>query len=182
MTRRPATRPAGNSTGHPPGGPDQENEDDIRRTSAVQQQDPVQREINQAAARLRELMGLESSTEEIVGAVEDLKRLEENKSVLLRFQHEVFNAGDWSAETLQRNLTDDFIDHAAMHGDPPGLEGVQMRFGLGRPPSRTRRRRTMSRWSPGDLLAVMYSLHAQHSGPFMGIEPSRREVASRVWR
>jgi len=145
--------------------------------SAVQQQDPVQREINQAAARLRELMGLQSSTEEIVGAVEDLKRLEHNKSVLLRFQREVFNAGDWSTETLQRNLTDDFIDHAAMQGDPPGLEGVQMRFSAWNAAFEQAEEENESMVTQGDLVAVMYTLHARHSGQFMGVEPSGREVA-----
>jgi len=145
--------------------------------SAVQQQDPVQREINQAATRLRELMGLESSTEEIVSAVEDIARAEENKQVLLRFQREVFNASDWSTETLQRNLTDDFIDHAAMEGDPPGLEGVQMRFSAWAAAFEEALEENEAMVTQGDLVAVMYSLHARHSGQFMGIEPTGRKVA-----
>lgn len=144
--------------------------------SAVQQQDPLQREINQAAAKLRELMGLEVSTEQIVGAVEDLKRVEHNKAVLLRFQREVFNAGDWSEETLRRNLAEDFIDHAAMQGDPPGLEGVQMRFSAWAAAFEEAEEENQAMVSEGDLVAVMYNLHARHSGQFMGIEPSGRSV------
>lgn len=144
---------------------------------AVQQQDPVQREINQAANRLRELLGLESSVEAVVGAIEDLKRYEENMKVLLRFQREVFNASDWSTETLQRNLTDDFIDHAAMQGDPPGLEGVQMRFSGWAAAFEDAEEVYEQAVGRGDILAVMYTLKAKHSGAFMGIEPTNNDVA-----
>ncbi|GAA5179069.1 hypothetical protein GCM10023322_07930 [Rugosimonospora acidiphila] len=145
--------------------------------SAVQQQDPVQGQINEAANRLRELLGLDVSTETVVSAVEDLKRIEENKKVLLRFQREVFNASDWSTETLQRNLTDDFIDHAAMQGDPPGLEGVQMRFSAWASAFDEALEENEAIVGQGDLLAVMYTLHAHHRGAFMGVEPTNREVA-----
>jgi predicted ester cyclase len=144
---------------------------------AVQQQDPVQREIYQAANRLRELLGLQTSAEAVVGAVEELARIEENKKVLLRFQREVFNAGDWSTETLQRNLTDDFIDHAAMQGDPPGLEGVQMRFSGWAAAFSDAEEVYEAMVSNGDILAVMYTLKAHHTGAFMGIEPTNRDVA-----
>jgi predicted ester cyclase len=144
--------------------------------TAVQQQDPVQRQIREAADRLRELYGLDS-TDKVVEAVEDVKRFEENKEVLLRFQHEVFNGNDWSTETLQRNLTDDFIDHAAMQGDPPGLEGVQMRFSAWASAFEGAMEEDQLILGNGDLLAVMYTLHAHHGGQFMGIPPTNREVA-----
>ncbi|HKT00332.1 MAG TPA: ester cyclase [Rugosimonospora sp.] len=145
--------------------------------SAVQQQDPVQGQIYEAAERLRVLLGMDTSTEMVIGAVEDLKRVEENKKVLLRFQHEVFNQGDWSTETLQRNLTDDFIDHAAMQGDPPGLEGVQMRFSAWASAFAEAEEENELMLGEKDLLAVMYTLHAHHRGEFMGVPPTDRDVA-----
>ena len=145
--------------------------------SSVQHQDPIQREINQAAVRLRELLGLETGVDQIVEALSDLQRVEENKKVLLRFQREVFNAGDWSLETLQRNLTDDFIDHAAMQGDPPGLEGVQMRFSAWAAAFEEAMEENAMIVGEQDLLAVMYTLHAKHSGEFMGVPASGRKVA-----
>jgi predicted ester cyclase len=144
--------------------------------SAVQQQSRQQAEIESAAQRLRGLLGVEHSVEEIVGAVRDLKRVAENKKVLLRFQKEVFNGNDWSTETLQRNLTDDFVDHAAMPGDPPGLEGVQMRFSAWAAAFEDAEEENMAMVGEDDLLAVMYNLHAKHSGEFMGIAPTNRDV------
>jgi predicted ester cyclase len=144
--------------------------------TAVQQQDPVQRVIYEAADRLRDIYGLES-TDAVIEAVEDLKRFEANKEVLLRFQREVFNVGDWSIETLRRNLTDDFIDHAAMEGDPPGLEGVQMRFSAWAAAFAGAQAENKMILGRGDLLTAMYTLHAHHSGQFLGIPPTNREVA-----
>jgi predicted ester cyclase len=143
---------------------------------AVQQRDRHQAQIDDAAQRLRGLLGVDNSVEEIVGAVRDLNRIAENKKVLFRFQKEVFNGNDWSTETLQRNLTDDFIDHAAMPGDPPGLEGVQMRFSAWAAAFEDAEEENMAVLGEQDLLAVMYNLHAKHSGNFMGIPPTHREV------
>lgn len=144
--------------------------------TAIQQQDPVQRVIYEAADRLRDIYGLES-TDAVIEAVEDLKRFEANKEVLLRFQREVFNAGDWSIETLQRNLTDDFVDHAAMQGDPPGLEGVQLRFSAWAAAFAGALAENKMILGRGDLIAAMYTLHAHHKGQFLGIPPTNREVA-----
>jgi predicted SnoaL-like aldol condensation-catalyzing enzyme len=144
--------------------------------AAVQQQDPVQRLIYEAADQLRDIYGLDS-TDKVIEAVEDLKRFEANKEVLLRFQREVFNAGDWSTETLQRNLTDDFIDHAAMQGDPPGLEGVQARFSAWAAAFEGALAENKMILGRGDLLAAMYTLHAHHRRQFMGIPPTNRDVA-----
>ena len=145
--------------------------------SSVQHQDPVQREINQAADKLRELMGLDAGADQIVAAVAELKLIENNKKVLLRFQREVFNGHDWSIETLRRNLTDDFIDHAAMEGDPPGLEGVQMRFAGWAAAFEEALEENAVMVGEQDLIAVMYTLHARHSGDFMGVPASGRKVA-----
>jgi predicted SnoaL-like aldol condensation-catalyzing enzyme len=144
--------------------------------SAVHQENRLQTEIHEAATRLRDLLGAKSSAEQVVRAVVDIERIEENKKVLLRFQREVFNASDWSTETLQRNLTDDFIDHAAMPGDPPGLEGVQMRFSAWAAAFEDPIEDNIAIVGEGDLLGVMYNLHATHNGAFMGIPATHREV------
>jgi predicted ester cyclase len=145
--------------------------------SSVQHQDPIQREINQAADKLRELMGLDAGADQIVAAIAELKLIENNKKVLLRFQREVFNGHDWSTETLQRNLTDDFIDHAAMEGDPPGLEGVQMRFSAWAAAFEEVVEENAVMVGEQDLIAVMYTLHGRHGGDFMGVPASGRKVS-----
>lgn len=148
-------------------------------TSAKQgtaQRDRYQAEVDSAANRLRELLGVDLSAEDIVQAVLDVPRIEENKKVLLRFQKEVFNGHDWSTETLARNLTEDFVDHAAMSGDPPGFEGVQMRFSAWASAFEDPIEDNIAIIGEGDLLGVMYNLHAKHTGDFMGIPATGREV------
>lgn len=140
------------------------------------QRDRFQVEVESAASRLRELLGVDLDTDDMVRAIREPGQVEENKKVLLRFQREVFNANDWSTETLQRNLTDDFVDHAAMPGDPPGLEGVQLRFSAWASAFEDPLEDNIAIIGEGDLLGVMYNLHATHNGPFMGIEPTHREV------
>jgi predicted SnoaL-like aldol condensation-catalyzing enzyme len=148
-------------------------------TSAEQssvQQDRQQAQVNDAAVRLRELLDVDLSADDIVRVVRDHHQIAANKKVLLRFQREVFNASDWSTETLTRNLTDDFVDHAAMPGDPPGLEGVQMRFSAWASAFEDPLEDNVAIIGEGDLLGVMYNLHATHNGNFMGIPPTHREV------
>lgn len=133
-------------------------------------------EVRSAAARLAALLEVDMTADEVVTAVRDVPQIAENKKVLLRFQREVFNASDWSTETLERNLTDDFVDHAAMPGDPPGIEGVQMRFSYWASAFEDPFEDNIAIIGEGDLLGVMYNLHAHHNGEFMGIEPTNREV------
>jgi predicted SnoaL-like aldol condensation-catalyzing enzyme len=140
------------------------------------QQDQFQVEVESAASRLRELLDVNIDTDDLVRAVRAPSQVEENKKVLLRFQQEVFNANDWSTETLRRNLTDDFVDHAAMPGDPPGLEGVQLRFSAWASAFEDPLEDNIAIVGEGDLLGVMYNLHATHNGPFMGVQPTHREV------
>jgi predicted SnoaL-like aldol condensation-catalyzing enzyme len=140
------------------------------------QQDRHQAEVDAAATRLAGLLDVELSASEVVRAVVDVPQIAENKKVLLRFQQEVFNSNDWSTETLARNLTEDFVDHAAMPGDPPGFEGVQMRFGAWASAFEDPIEDNIAIVGEGDLLGVMYNLHAQHNGEFMGVPPRHRAV------
>jgi predicted ester cyclase len=140
------------------------------------QKDARQIQLEGTAAKLAELLGVDMSPDDLVRAVQESIQVEKNKETLLRFQHEVFNGNDWSTDTLARNLTPDFVDHAAMPGDPPGFEGVQLRFSGWATAFEEAEEVNEAMVGQGDLLAVMYSLHAKHSGAFMGIEPTNREV------
>ncbi len=100
----------------------------------------------------------------------------ENKAALFRFQREVFNGHDWRVETLSKHLTSDFIDHAAGPGDMPGLEGVQSRFSAWQASFDDAEEVNLAMVGEGDMLAVLYDLHAQHAGDFMGIEATNKDV------
>jgi predicted SnoaL-like aldol condensation-catalyzing enzyme len=140
------------------------------------EKDARQVQVESTAAKLAELLGVDISPNEIIRLVTESIQVAKNKETLFRFQREVFNGNDWSTETLARNLTPDFVDHAAMPGDPPGLEGVQMRFSAWASAFEDAEEENDVVLGQGDLLSVMYNLHAKHSGPFMGIEPSHRQV------
>jgi predicted ester cyclase len=125
------------------------------------------------ASDFPQLLGLDKSIEQLVQEALTVKR---NKEALLRFQKEVFNGHDWSIETLSRHLTDDFIDHAAMPGDMPGLEGVQSRFSTWQAAFDDAEEENIEMVGEADVLAVLYDLHARHAGMFMGIEPTNQSV------
>lgn len=113
-------------------------------------------------------------------SVEDLVReavtVHNNKQALLRFQDEVFNGHDWSLETLSKHLTEDFVDHAAMPGDLPGLEGVQSRFSAWQAAFEGAAEENLAMVGEGDLVAVLYDLHARHEGEYLGISPTHQPV------
>lgn len=107
---------------------------------------------------------------------EEAALVERNKEALLRFQKEVFNGHDWSIETLSRHLTPDFLDHSAFPGDLPGFEGVQSRFSYWQAAFQDAAEENLAMVGQGDMLAVLYNLHARHSGPYMGIEATNNQV------
>jgi len=133
-------------------------------------------ELIKLAERLGQQLGTDLTPEDVVKAVHGAAQVKANKQTLLRFQKEVFNGHDWSVETLGRHLTADFQDHAAMPGDPPGFEGVQLRFSAWAAAFEDSEEDNVAMVGEGDMLAVLYDLHARHSGEFMGVTPSHREV------
>lgn len=107
---------------------------------------------------------------------EDTSTVQRNKAGLLRFQKEVFNANDWSIATLEKHLRPDIIDHNAYPGDPPGLYGVQSRFSAWQTAFSDPDEENVAVAGEGELLAVLYDLHAFHSGDFMGVPATHRPV------
>jgi predicted ester cyclase len=128
------------------------------------------------AQALRQLLDLKVPAAELVRIVEQSLTVQKNKQALHRFQKEVFNGHDWSIETLSKHLTEDFIDHAAMPGDLPGLEGVQSRFTYWNMAFADAEEDNIEMVGEGDMLAVLYDLHARHTGEYLGIPATNREV------
>ncbi len=108
--------------------------------------------------------------------VQEAIQCEKNKQALYRFQREVFNGHDWSKETLSRHLTSDFIDHAAMPGDLPGFDGVQSRFSAWASAFENAMEEDVEVVAQGDIVAVLYDLHAKHTGEYVGVPPTNRDV------
>lgn len=141
-----------------------------------QQTTTVEPALLHMAERLGQQVGVDLSPEEIVNAVQSAATVKQNKRILLGFQKEVFNGHDWRIETLAKHLTADFMDHAAMPGDPPGFEGVQLRFSAWAAAFDDSEEDNIAMVGEGDMLAVLYDLHARHTGEFMGIKPTNQEV------
>ena len=120
-----------------------------------------------------QLVGLDKNLGDLV---QEAVTCELNKQALYRFQKEVFNGHDWSKETLARHLTEDFIDHAAMPGDLPGFDGVQSRFSMWASAFEAAMEDDTEVVAQGDLVAVLYDLHAKHTGEYLGIAPTNRDV------
>lgn len=99
-----------------------------------------------------------------------------NKATLFRFQEEVFDGHDWRLETLAKYLTLDFIDHTAGPNAEPGLEGVSHRFAQWHAAFGDAVKENIAVLGEGDMLAVLYNLHAWHRGEFMGIAPTNKKV------
>lgn len=99
-----------------------------------------------------------------------------NKALLLRFRDDVFNANDWSTANLSRFLSPNIIDHNAFPGDPPGLEGVRVRFSMWRDAFDDASEEFQAIAGENDLLAVRYALPATHTGAYLGVPPTNRQV------
>jgi predicted ester cyclase len=125
---------------------------------------------------LPRLLSLDMPLGEIVRLAERERTVRKNKESLLRFQREVFNGHDWSLETLSRHLTEDFRDHAAMPGDSPGLEGVQARFSYWATAFADAEEENVEMVGEGDLVAVLYNLHARHAGDYLGVPATGADV------
>lgn len=121
----------------------------------------------------REAVEFDSQIRGITGDTAEVRR---NKETLLKFQRDVFNAQDWRVETLARYLKPDIIDHNAFAGDPPGLEGVRHRFAGWQAAFDDAEEAYLAMVGDGDTLAVLYDLHADHKGDFLGIRATGNHV------
>jgi predicted ester cyclase len=106
----------------------------------------------------------------------DQRTIARNKSTLLAYQKEVFNGHDWRVETLAKYMTPDFVDHTAGPGAEPGLEGVSRRFSAWQAAFGDARKENVAVLGEGDLVSVLYEIHARHTGPFMEIAPTGKKV------
>ena len=104
-----------------------------------------------------------------------MSETETNKAAARRYFEEIFPICD--VQGLAEVTDRDFVSHGARPDEPPGIEGVirTMRW-LGR---------TFSdqQWeihhlvAEGDLVTVHATYRGRHTGEFMGIPPTGREVA-----
>lgn len=99
----------------------------------------------------------------------------EYEAIVTRFRAAVLFKQDLSA--VNEVLTPDFVDHFAPPWDPPGREGVEVRFGQAADAFVTRKVEILVSVCEDDVLSQAILLHFEHTGEFMGISPTGRTFA-----
>ena len=103
---------------------------------------------------------------------------EENKA-LMRRAYEAFNnairTGDFSP--LGEVIAADIVDHNPGPGQAPGLEGVVQAFTMLRAAFSDFQITPEDVIAEGDKVVARVTIRAKHTGTFMGIPPTGKEVA-----
>jgi len=102
-------------------------------------------------------------------------QLEENKALVLRFNKEFIEQGNM--KSFKELVSDDVINHAAPAGTPSGPESMRyfimdiLRKGF--PDIKVE---IFDQVAEGDKVTTRKALHATHTGEFMGIPPTNKQV------
>jgi predicted ester cyclase len=99
---------------------------------------------------------------------------EHHEAVATRFRKRAFIQRDLSA--IDECLTDDFVDHFAPPWDPPGTEGVRRRFGQAADAFQTTNVEIVHSMAQGNILMQAIRIHLRHTGEFMGIPATGRDI------
>jgi predicted ester cyclase len=89
------------------------------------------------------------------------------EAIVARFRSAVLFKQDFAV--VHEVLTSDFVDHFAPPWDPPGREGVELRFAQAAKAFATRKVEILTSVCEGDVLSQAILLHFEHTGWFMGI-------------
>ncbi|WP_176083844.1 ester cyclase [Martelella sp. HB161492] len=101
------------------------------------------------------------------------------KEVVCRFNAEVIEQGN--AESFAALMGDGFINHAAPAGAPNGAESMWNTFeNVLRPALSDLRVTIHEQLQEGDRVVSRKTISGRHTGPFMGVAATGREVAISV--
>jgi len=101
-------------------------------------------------------------------------QLEQNKSVVTRFNKAFIEAGDMQA--FHEIMDPVFINHTAMAGMPSGPDGMVQTIELFRKAFPDMAVEIYEQVAEGDLVVTRKAIVATHAGIFMGIEATGRRV------
>ena len=99
---------------------------------------------------------------------------EENKAIVRRVSEQAVGGGDLGV--MDELVADDFVDHSALPGTPPGREGAKAfvrTFHAGLPDLSLTNEDIIGE---GDKVVHRYVLRGTHQGEFMGIPPTGNRV------
>jgi steroid delta-isomerase-like uncharacterized protein len=99
---------------------------------------------------------------------------EENKTVVKRFVEEFQTSNDPAA--FDELVADDFVNHAAMEGLPPGKAGVKVLFDVFRSAFDGFRAEIHDQAAEDDKVWTRKSFYGTHTGDFMGIPATGKPI------
>lgn len=99
---------------------------------------------------------------------------EANKALMKRFIAD-YQVGHDEA-TLAELVADDFVDHSALPGLPPGRAGVKVLFDMFHAAFDGFRAEVHDQLAEDDKVVTRKSFHGRHVGEFLGIAATGRDV------
>ena len=99
---------------------------------------------------------------------------EENKAVIRRWNEAIFN--EKKIDRADELVTQDYVDHAALPGQAPGLEGAKKKWGMYVVAIPDLRVTVDEMVAEGDKVAVRWTAEGTHQGELLGIPPTRKRI------
>ncbi len=99
---------------------------------------------------------------------------EDNKAIIRAYVETIFN--QQQVDRADELVAPDYLDHAALPGQAPGLEGAKKKWAMylaGIPDLRVTVEELVAE---GDKVAVRRSYEGTHQGELLGIPPTGRQV------
>ena len=100
---------------------------------------------------------------------------EENKALIARAYDQVFNSGNIDA--LGEIASPDIVDHSALPGSPPGLDGAKQAIEMFLTAFPDLKMTVEDMIAEGDKVAVRLTMSGTHKGDFMGIPATGKEIS-----
>jgi predicted ester cyclase len=94
---------------------------------------------------------------------------EENKAVALRYLEEAINQRN--LDVLDDIFSPKFVDHTAVPGQAPGIEGLKQFFAMMRAGFPDFSASVEDLFAEGDSVAIRFTFRGTHQGEFMDISP-----------
>ncbi len=94
---------------------------------------------------------------------------EENKAVALRYLEEAINQRN--LDVLDDIFSPKFVDHTAVPGQAPGIEGLKQFFAMMRAGFPDFSASVEDLFAEGDRVAIRFTFRGTHQGEFMDISP-----------
>ena len=98
----------------------------------------------------------------------------DNKAVIRRWNEEIFN--EKRIDRAGELVTQDYVDHAALPGQAPGLEGAKQKWAMYSAAIPDLRVTIDEMVAEGDRVAARWTAEGTHQGELLGVPPTGRHI------